>query len=286
VTRPHAQTYALPAAWDGLVGLWVLHLSASGKSAATIRLRRGQVRGVARRVGALSPAAVTVADLEADLGRRGISNDYRRSLRSALVGFYGWALERGEVASNPAKDLPKVSESTPRPRPATDAVWVALLVAAPAREELMARLACEAGLRRAEVAQAHGDDLIVGVDGSSLIVHGKGGKQRVVPIGQALADAITAHGATGWLFPRTDRWGNVYDEPLTAGRVGVLIAALMPPGWSMHKLRHRYATRGYAGTQNIRAVQEALGHASVATTQRYTAVSSREVRAVADAAAW
>ncbi|EUA18515.1 phage integrase family protein [Mycobacterium xenopi 3993] len=53
----------------------------------------------------------------------------------------------------------------------------------------------------------------------------------------------------------------------------------------MHKLRHRYATRGYAGTGNLRAVQEALGHASVATTQRYTAVSAREIRAVAEAAA-
>ncbi len=53
----------------------------------------------------------------------------------------------------------------------------------------------------------------------------------------------------------------------------------------MHKLRHRYASKGYAGTGNIRAVQEALGHASVATTQRYTAVTSREVRAVSEAAA-
>ncbi|WP_459980021.1 tyrosine-type recombinase/integrase, partial [Mycobacterium avium] len=56
--------------------------------------------------------------------------------------------------------------------------------------------------------------------------------------------------------------------------------------WTMHKLRHRYASRGYAQTRDIRAVQEALGHASVATTQRYTAVSSADVRAVSEAAAW
>ena len=58
----------------------------------------------------------------------------------------------------------------------------------------------------------------------------------------------------------------------------------MPPGWSAHKLRHRYATRGYAVTRNLRAVQVALGHASVATTQRYTATTEPEVRAVAEAA--
>lgn len=54
---------------------------------------------------------------------------------------------------------------------------------------------------------------------------------------------------------------------------------------AMHKLRHRFGTRGYAGTGNLRAVQEALGHASVATTQRYVAVSARDVRAVSEAAA-
>lgn len=64
-----------------------------------------------------------------------------------------------------------------------------------------------------------------------------------------------------------------------------MIGDRMPEGWSMHKLRHRFATKAYAGSRNLRAVQEALGHASVATTQRYTAVSGTEVRA-AVAAAW
>jgi site-specific recombinase XerC len=51
-------------------------------------------------------------------------------------------------------------------------------------------------------------------------------------------------------------------------------------------LRHRFASRGYAGTGNLRAVQEALGHASIATTQRYTAVSRDDVRAVSEAAGY
>ena len=67
--------------------------------------------------------------------------------------------------------------------------------------------------------------------------------------------------------------------------MGELISALMPDGWTMHKLRHRYASRGYARTRNLRAVQLALGHASVATTERYTMVTSDEVRLVSEAAA-
>lgn len=154
----------------------------------------------------------------------------------------------------------------------------------------MVRLAGEAGLRRAEIAQVHRNDVIWDGDGWSLIVNGKGGKQRVVPINTSLAEQIQRgpswlgdHVGGGYLFPSIDRWGNVVADHLTADRVGRLISDLMPDGWSAHKLRHRYATRGFAGTKNLRAVQEALGHASVATTQRYTAVSSPEVREVAEA---
>lgn len=145
----------------------------------------------------------------------------------------------------------------------------------------MARLAGEAGLRRAEVAQVHTDDLLTDRDGAQLIVHGKGGKQRVVGITSSLADAIHRECPSGgYVFP-----GQI-DGHVSPDYVGKLVSRLMPPGWSIHKLRHRYATRGYAGTHNLRAVQEALGHASVATTQRYTAVSAREIRLVSEAAAW
>jgi site-specific recombinase XerD len=68
--------------------------------------------------------------------------------------------------------------------------------------------------------------------------------------------------------------------------VGKLVAAALGPGWSMHKLRHRFATRAYRhGGRNLRAVQALLGHSSVATTERYTAVDDDEIRAAAMAAA-
>lgn len=259
-------------------------MAAAGHSAETCRVRRGIVRAIARRGGWPTPADVTTDDLIRLFAAHRWSDDHRRNVRTTLALFYSWCQQNSLTASNPADGLPKMPEGKPKPRPVTDTVWHDLLAAAGPRERLMARLAAEAGMRRAEVAQAHRDDLIEDVAGWSLVVHGKGGKQRIVPITNALADAIRSYRCIdyrphGYLFP-----GQI-DGHISPNHVGVLISRLMPPGWSMHKLRHRYASRGYAGTRDIRAVQLALGHASVATTQRYTAVADREVRAVSEAAA-
>jgi site-specific recombinase XerD len=58
---------------------------------------------------------------------------------------------------------------------------------------------------------------------------------------------------------------------------------MLPDHWTMHTLRHRFASRAYRGTPNLGAVQVLLGHASIATTQRYTAVDD-EIRAAMEAA--
>lgn len=277
------ELYSLPQSWDAAIGGWVQWLTSAGASFETIRTRRGIVRAVARRGETDRPADVTSEQLIAMCAAHQWSNDHRRSVRASLINFFDWCVGVGNCVENPARGLPRVPESKPKPRPATDRIWAELLAVAEPRERLMARLAGEAGLRRAEVAKVHRDDLTDDLCGWSLIVKGKGGKQRVVPITDSLAEAIrkyqVGYSSQGYLFP-----GQI-DGHVSPGHVGVLISRLMPEGWSMHKLRHRYASRGYAGTGNIRAVQEALGHASVATTQRYTAVSNREVRAVSEAAA-
>lgn len=68
----------------------------------------------------------------------------------------------------------------------------------------MLRLAAEAGLRRAETARVHRRDLIHGPAGAELLVHDKGGKLRVVPLGDDLAAAITGDGDAAYLFPGDD----------------------------------------------------------------------------------
>lgn len=270
--------YSLPQAWEEAVGGWLTWLQIGGIANTTIGLRRGHVRAVAKRSATTHPRQVTLTILVDLCGNTAWSNDHRKGVRTSLCSFFDWAIANGIADDNPAARLPRVRETKPRPRPASDAVWSQLISAASPRERLMALLAGEAGLRRAEVAACHRDDLIEDVAGWSLLVHGKGGKQRVVPITDPLAAEIRVACPAGYLFPG-DTGGH-----LSPQWVGVLISHLMPAGWTMHKLRHRYATRGYAGTHNLRAVQEALGHASVATTQRYTAVTTLEVRAVSEAA--
>jgi integrase len=275
----HALSYSLPGQWDSALDGWITYLIASGTSAATRKTRRAHVRRVARELDSQHPRDITDAQLLAILGRPEYSMEHRRGLRASLASFYRWCVEHGIVEVDPTVTLPMVRAALGAPKPATDDIWRALLEHADPRTALMARLACEAGLRRAEVAQVHSNDLNAGIGGAELIVHGKGSKQRVVPITVTLAAAIqrhTPHG--GYLFP-----GKI-DGHMSADRVGHLVSKVMPTGWSMHKLRHRSATRGYAATGNLRAVQEFLGHASVATTQRYTAVSSMEIRAVSEAA--
>lgn len=268
----------LPPAWGRAIQGFALWLKLGGLSPNTVKLRRDHVQMVARRSGLDHPRQLTLAKLVDLCSAQSWSREHLKGVRTSLIQFCDWCVMNEYMDVNPASSLPRVVAEKPRPRPMTDEVWRELLETAPPRERLMARLAGEAGLRRAEVAQCHRDDLVRDSGGWALIVKGKGAKQRVVPITPSLASAITEHCSRGFLFP------GKHDGHMSAGWVGTVISRLMPDGVTMHQARHRYASKGYAGTRNLRAVQEALGHASVATTQRYTLVTLDEVRAVSEAA--
>lgn len=64
-----------------------------------------------------------------------------------------------------------------------------------------------------------------------------------------------------------------------------LVVRVLPDGWTMHTLRHRFSSRAYRGTRNLRAVQMLLGHSSIATTERYCAVGDSEIGAAMMSAA-
>ncbi len=117
----------------------------------------------------------------------------------------------------------------------------------------------------------HSRDVIESLDGWVLCVHGKGGKTRMLPLVDDVARRLRAR-PKGYAFP-----GQI-DGHLSPAHVGKLIARVLPDHWTAHTLRHRFATAAYRADRDLIAVQQLLGHSSVATTQRYTALPNDALR--------
>lgn len=266
----------LTEAWVREVESFLEHQKAGGKPETTRRARRDHLYHLARRVDIVSPWDVTGADLIAYTGAQEWAKETRRSRRGTFLAFWRWGVATDRVEVVAAEALPRIAATTPRPRPAPDAVYREALMRAPARETLMLRLAAETGMRRSEVAQVHTRDLLDDLVGWSLVVHGKGDKERVVPLPGSLARSIQDAPA-GYLFPGD--WGPGHLSP---AYVGKRIRDLMPEGWTMHTLRHRFGTRAYALRSDLLLVQELLGHASPSTTRRYVELDRRRMRSLVD----
>jgi integrase len=287
--RPGGQPkpeYAVPPAWAQIIDEYMLSLAAAGQPAASLTLRRIQLVRMARDLGG-QPTDVTADTLVGWFGAQtGWKTETRRNYRAAVRGFWRWAYRTKRVPHHLADELPKVRERWGAPQPAPDHAWRAALAAADARTTLILRLAGEVGLRRGEVSRVHTRDLLESGGGAQLVVDGKGSKERIVPISDSLAEAISRGAAghtpgapaNGWLFP-----GDT-DGHLSPQWVGQLVVRVLPDGWTTHTLRHRFSSRAYRGTRNLRAVQVLLGHSSIATTERYCAVDDSEIRAAMEAA--
>ena len=199
----------------------------------------------------------------------------RRAARSALTTFFAWMRKMGHRPDDPALDTASVRVPMGAPKPCPEQVLAQAIEKADPRARLALLLGAYAGLRRAEIAGLHAS--MIDLEARTLRVTGKGGKTRVVPMSEALVEELTlAVARGGYLFPN-GRGGS-----LTPTSLGRLVSPLLGTGYSTHALRHRFATRVYQGTHDLRATQELLGHASIATTERYTAVSDEQRRAAVD----
>ena len=280
VNMSDPRTRPVPAGWAGEIAAWELSMAAGGASPATMRTRTDHLRRAARGLGP-DPWAVGVDELTGWAGGQVWARETRRSVHASLLRFWAWGVATGRVAVSPADGLPRVRAAEPAPRPTPDRVTAGALAAADQRVGLILSCAVEVGMRRGEIAQVHARDLVEDLGGWSLVVHGKGGRVRTVPLPSGLAlrlrGACMAGG--GWAFP-----GRV-EGHLSAERVGRLAAGVMSGVWTLHSLRHRFATRAHDGTHDLVAVQRLLGHASVATTQRYIATRDDALRRAVEAAA-
>lgn len=277
----------VPTPWQQPIATYLEAEAAAGRPRTTLVTRKAHLERTARAM-RCAPADVKPAKLISWFSAQTEwAPETRRGYRTTLRSFFTWAHQAGVTTSNPAAALPRVKAVKPAPRPAPDLAWRVALASADRRTTLMIKLAGEAGMRRAEIARIHTRDLTNGSYGPQLLVHGKGNKERIVPISEDLASMIRRGAAghtagappAGWLFPG-DEGGH-----LSARWVGKLMTRVLPDDWTAHTLRHRFATRAYRGTRNLRAVQLLLGHESVKTTEIYTAVEDYEMRAAA-ACAW
>lgn len=128
------------------------------------------------------------------------------------------------------------------------------------------------GVRVSECLEIHEED----IEGAWLRVrHGKGEKERYIPIAQKALDALHAY-KEGCPFSKHTMWLNYRFEPLS--RISVFKITHKYLGVSPHALRHSYATGLILGGADLRVVQELLGHASLVTTQIYTHVQKHNLQ--------
>ena len=223
---------------------------------------------------------VSAARLVEWAGAREWARETRRSHYASLRGFYGWAVDAGICAEDPTGALPSIKPGPAVPRPATDRAYRDALAAADERGHVILRLAGEAGLRRGEIARVHRRDLLADLAGVTLVVHGKGDRVRLVPLSPSLGREVArVLAGRDWLLPGPG------GSHMTARHVGKLGSQWLPEGVTLHQLRHRFATVVNKATRDLVSVQRLLGHASVATTQRYVAVDEDTLRAAAMSAA-
>lgn len=242
--------------------------------------------------------AVTVQHIRAFIAeghRAGLSGRSLQRRLSALRGFFQYLIREGRIEQNPAQLVraPKSLRSLPRTLDADQAAR--LLDQAPqdvleARDHAMLELFYSSGLRLAELVKLRLNDLDLA--DASVRVTGKGGKTRLLPVGRYARSALER-----WLELRS-QLAAADEATLFVGRRG---QALTPRAvqrrlsrWALkygaeahlhpHLLRHSFASHLLESSGDLRAVQELLGHADIATTQIYTHLDFQHLAKVYDAA--
>lgn len=260
-----------PVPWRRSIEGWTDTLKAAGLSAQTIKSRRYKMVHLATLLMPSGPKDVTTEQIVQAFARQQWKPETRKAYRNTISSFFRWLHKSGRRSDDPSLDVPRVKKPHAHPRPCPDRYIVAAMEMATPSERLMIRLGAECGLRRGEIARVHSDDVVADSAGRSLIVRGKGDKQRIVPLPDDLAGIIMD--AHGYLFP--GRFGGHVEESY----VGDHISHLLPDGYGAHTLRHRFATVTYATTHDLFVVAELLGHESVETTEHYVAMPDGRLRA-------
>jgi integrase/recombinase XerC len=277
-----------------LLEQWGTHLAASRRrSPHTVRAYVATAARLLDEVGAEDWPALARLDagaLRMQLARRrseGIGNVSAARELSALKAFLAFAREQAGHAepAPPRVRGPRIKKGLPRPVTPDEAINLADMVRHAAAEDWIGArdravllLLYGAGLRIAEALSLKGADLPLG---ETLVVTGKGAKQRVVPILPIVRAAVAD-------YAERCPWTLLGPEPLFRGAKGgplgqgmvqkamarARIALGLPATATPHALRHSFATHLLGAGADLRSLQELLGHASLGSTQIYTKVDA------------
>lgn len=243
-----------------LLADFATYLRRRGMSASTIRTRIATVRTLLREVG--DPRVID-ADALLDWLAGKAAPETRKTYSACLRQLFGWLLATGQRGDDPTTDLPRVRVPRHLPHP-VDADTVARMLELAERGWDIAAILLMAygGLRVGEVTSVHPDDIHRTSSGGWRVrVTGKGGVTRDAPM-----PAWAAEEARQYVpIPRSTACLKDRTRSLLR-RAG--------SGEGPHSLRHFYATTLLAQCHDLRLVQDALGHASPATTAIYTLIDS------------
>jgi integrase/recombinase XerC len=244
---------------------------------------------------------LAAADFRAALAARmadGLKRSSSARFMSVVRGFFRFLDRRGYLhnAALAAVRAPKRAAHVPKALSESDASET--LATAPTlarttwqqkRDLALLTLLYGSGLRLGEALGLKRGEAPVAA--GTIRITGKGAKTRLVPVLPAVAEAVgdyLAHcpyrlAASGPLF--VGARGGPLNPRLVQGRMAEIRARLgLPEGATPHALRHSFATHLLAGGADLRAIQELLGHASLSTTQRYTAIDGAALAKAYDAA--
>lgn len=192
-------------------------------------------------------------------------NIYSRHMKA----FYAWAARRRLIDRSPAEDLiiPKVPKGRPHPTTADELRIIFACTRGVLR--LVYVLAAFAGLRRGEICRLQRRDLDLSQSLATALVHGKGGKERIVPLLAPVVAELFDFGLprTGWVVLKDGRPYSPaklsVDSHTHLHRLGLAT--------TLHSMRGTFATNAARATRDPLFVRDLLGHASVATTEIYMA---------------
>lgn len=286
---------------DKAVADFLRHLGERNASPHTTKAYTGDLANFAAYVGSRGWKQIdhiAIRGFLSHLYGKGLSKTSVARSLAAVRSLYRWLAVEGVVDQNPAKLVatPKLPKKLPRV-PTIEEMNSVLdgrmpeTAAFPERDRLMLELLYGCGIRNSELTGINCDDIRMSAE--AILIRGKGKKERYVPFGDSAKSALAAYlPARQSTLTQARKHTpalliNQRGGRLTTRSVGriikkIAVAKGLSPDVHPHTLRHAFGTHMLEEGADLRAIQELLGHERLATTQRYTQLSMKQVLQVYD----